>query len=248
MKKIREHPFIAALLVVMVPSTIGLIIAWNLKGEFQKTLFTASLTLIFGGFFGGLVKIFFDSYTIERQKREDNGRFITNVLSDLKSVYDRVGRVRIVVPAHNSAKTYGEEMRDLIQARITLINVSRALARNPRSLSQERVDQVNGNIERMQTYLKTLTEEFKENYPNLSRHQKVYETRVAAKLKEKGKHAEVGNVFSDETIKQELDKLECLQDLVSNAQKTKYRAQFEKPLDEASIILRQELFELVSGQ
>lgn len=42
--------------------------------------------------------------------------FITKVLTDLNDVRDQVEHGRTLISAHKSAKTYGEEMRGLIQA------------------------------------------------------------------------------------------------------------------------------------
>lgn len=39
-----------------------------------------------------------------RRSREDAATFVTNVLSDLNGVYDRVGRAKVVMPAHQSAR------------------------------------------------------------------------------------------------------------------------------------------------
>ena len=73
------------------------------------------------------LKILIDDVVANRKRKEDTAQFLTNVLADLKSVYDRVGRARTLIPAHRSALTYRNEMRDLIEARVQLRNVVRAL-------------------------------------------------------------------------------------------------------------------------
>ena len=54
-----------------------------------------------------MVKVLLDEVAVVKRKREDAGTFVVNVLADLKSVYDRVARARILIPAHKSVKTYG---------------------------------------------------------------------------------------------------------------------------------------------
>jgi hypothetical protein len=56
-----------------------------------------------------MLKVLLDDVVAAKRQREDAAAFVMNVLSDLKSVYDRVARARILIPAHKSVKTYGEE-------------------------------------------------------------------------------------------------------------------------------------------
>lgn len=78
-----------------------------------------------------MLKLLLGEFSLKRERRQQNALFITNVLNDLKTVFDRADRARTVIAAHRSATTYGEEMRDLIDSRVTLRNVDRALGRNP---------------------------------------------------------------------------------------------------------------------
>jgi hypothetical protein len=243
----RRHPFLAAVLCVTVPAAIGFAVAQRIgDSELRKLLLAGSVTLIFGGFFGGLLKILFDDFTLSRHKREEHGAFVTNVLGDLKSVYDRVGRVRILIPAHRSAKTYGDEMRALIEARVTLKNVLRALDRRAEGLNEKARPAVIKNVGSMEKYLERLTDEFRKRYKAISNCQRVYESNIEAALKAAGPEA-TADMFQ-ETVWLELQRLEQLQGLIDDGLDAPYRLEFEGPLDNASRLLRDELRRILAGE
>jgi hypothetical protein len=68
--------------------------------------------------FRWLLKVQLDEVAAYKRKREDAASFVTNVLTDLKGVFDQVAQARILIPAHQSVATYGDEMRALITARV----------------------------------------------------------------------------------------------------------------------------------
>jgi hypothetical protein len=243
---LRRHPLFTAILLVLFPSLIGLVAAQFAEhraptSELSKALYVASITLIFGGLFGGLLRLLLADFTASRQRNLENARFVSNVLRDLKSVYDRVGRVRIVIPAHRSAKTYGDEMRDLIQARVTLRNVIRALDHRTEGLEAHVREVASAQVKMMECYLESLTSEFRNSYKGIANHQRVYEANVEARLKAGNGNANVNRVFETEDAWQELRKLPHLQGLIDDAESSPYRTKFETPLDEVSRILREEL-------
>lgn len=250
---VRKYPMTWAVLTAAVLSLAGLIAAHKVHDiDLRKVLYAASVTVIFGGLIGGIIagllKILFDDFTLRQQKRRDDAAFMTNVLNDLKSVYDRVARVRIVIPAHQSALTYGQEMRDLIDARVTLRNVIRALDRRADVSSEDFRIEINGFVNTMEKYLGELTDEFKVKYKGLSNEQRVYEEEVKAKLKEAGKLATADQVFPKEAVWKELQKLDKLMGLIKDGEESPYRANFESPLDKASGLLREELRRILSSE
>jgi hypothetical protein len=90
--------------------------------------------------------------------------FTNKMLADLKAVYDQVERARTLLPAGQSAKTYGNEMRDLVEERVRLLHSERALERGDNDLGTKVVKEVLSSVELMEAYLKTLTDEFKKRY------------------------------------------------------------------------------------
>ena len=65
-----------------------------------------------------------------KAKESEKLNFYRNILSDFKSVYDRVEKARLLIEAHRTAITYGEQMRELIGGVVTLHNIKRALILN----------------------------------------------------------------------------------------------------------------------
>src|SRR5438128_10688595 len=107
----QRRTLLAAVLLVMIPSLIAIFVAPFVPDELRKALYAGAVTLFFAGLLGGMLKVLLDDVAAAKRKREDAATFVINVLADLKSVYDRVARARVLIPAHKSVKTYGEEMR-----------------------------------------------------------------------------------------------------------------------------------------
>jgi NhaP-type Na+/H+ or K+/H+ antiporter len=173
----------AAIVVAIATGTLMLALRVNLNNELRKSLFNAAVTLVFtvliGGLSAALVKVALEENDVARRqreetaatlqrRREDAAGFVRNVLADLKAVYDRVARVRIVIPAHRSALTYGNEMRDLIDARVQLRNVSRALHGRTDGVREVAKSAVKNGVDAMERYLGTLTDEFRDNYKRIA--------------------------------------------------------------------------------
>jgi len=142
-----------------------------LSDEFAK----GSITLLFGALLGGIVTQLIAEVDRGRVRRAAQVDFISNVLSDLKSVYDGVDRGRTLIVAHQSVKTYGDEMRNVIEARVKLKTVVRALLSDERRVP---ILGVRDEVEEMEEYLKSLTDEFEANYKRLSRQQSIYEAAM----------------------------------------------------------------------
>jgi hypothetical protein len=154
-----------------------------LDQKLREILQTASTALIFGALLGGVVKLLLDQVERGRERRDEQLRFITSLLADLKSVYDRVERVRILVDAHCSAKTYGDEMRDLIDSAVQLRNVERALDSGTSGLPEQQLGDVRLCIRSMEKYLNALVQEFATSYKPIADKQRVYEAKFAAEIK-----------------------------------------------------------------
>src|SRR5712692_6371217 len=74
--------------------------------ELSKAFAVGAATLVFGALLGGVVTLLIADFDRRRVQRAAQLDFISNVLADLKSVYDRVDRGRTLIKAHQSARTY----------------------------------------------------------------------------------------------------------------------------------------------
>ena len=164
-------------------ASAGLLIAWRGDGKWRDDLRLASITLVFVALIGGVVKLLLEHVQIAREQRAEQARFVQAVLDDLKSVYDRVDRARGLIRAHRSALTYGNEMRNLIEARVQLKNVERALDTTS-GISAHARPGLEAAVGSMKSYLEWLNEEFEFEYKSISDEQKVYEARVEKALEQ----------------------------------------------------------------
>jgi len=238
----------AAVLLVITPSVLAVLVAPVVRNEdLKKSLYTGAVTLFFAGLLGGMLKILLDDFVAAKQKREDAATFVGNVLADLKSVYDRVARAKILIPAHKSVKTYGEEMRGLIEARVQLRNIVRALERRTEGIDEEAREEITRHVSQMERYLETLTTEFRDNYKTLSDKQLGYEERAKAML------AQFAAAKSDQAppelphfVWESITRLRKFSDFIGEAQG--YKTNFEDPLDDASAWLRNELARILNNE
>src|SRR5436305_833759 len=85
----KRHTLVAACLLVCIPAAVAIAIGLSIRdSELRKILYTAAITLVFAGLFGGLLKVQLDDVAAFKRKREDAALFVTNVLADLKGVFD----------------------------------------------------------------------------------------------------------------------------------------------------------------
>jgi hypothetical protein len=131
-------------------------------------------------------------------------------------------------------------MRALIEARVQLRNITRALERSAEGISEKAREKITRKVKQMEAYLETLTCEFRDNYKLLSDKQRSYEERTKVILK---RFAEAeGNEATPELpafVWDSIAHLENLSDFIGDGKR--YATDFEKPLDRASERLRREL-------
>ncbi len=235
----RDHPIFASVALVAASVTVAVVVASQLTGKPRETLQSAAITLVFAALIGGLVKILLDDFQRKREKRAEQARFVSAVLADLKSVYDRVERARVVIDAHKSAKTYGDEMHDLIDARVQLRNVGRALEARTSGITPERADDVCSAVRAMEQYLETLTDEFRAEYAAVSNAQMIHQARLAKLLESPHESTHLPRNEPWEKI----ERLERLSDFLAG---TRYHKELVGPLDHATELLRQELRDLLA--
>ena len=200
-------------------------------GETGATL--AVLTVL-----GGLVRAAFMERERTRRKNEEKAGFYRNLLADLKSVYDRVESCRLLVEAHHSAKTYGEQLRALVSGVVTLHNIKRALDPEFPCLLEKLSEPIN----KMTKFLKGLLGEFREKYREISSLQEADEAwnkHSRASLPRAGRrpneYKPLHRAWSEIA---DLPKLSVLRD---DNKYEEYREQFLQHLDAASCKVRERL-------
>jgi hypothetical protein len=177
--------------LIFLGESVGLLGFYFARNPDLARIFaTGAITLFFGALLGGVVQVLVSDLELQRTNRAAEADFISNLLADLKSVYDRVERARTLITANRSAKTYGEEMRDLIESRVKLLNVVRALENYPLNLSAGKIGDpgscsfvlVRADVEEMEAYLAEIVSQFRQNYRSTSDLQRVFEAQVKRAL------------------------------------------------------------------
>ena len=237
----RDHPLATACALVFIGAGTGYAVAVVSSGKLADALWVASTTLVFGALLGGAVKFLLEDLQRLREQREERARFVKQVLDDLKSVHDRVERTRILIAAHRSALTYGNEMRDLINSAVQLRNVTRALDQTSEVLNKYRPE-LKLAVEWMTAYVDSLTGEFEANYKRIADKQDYYEVR--AKRAREGDEPPPENEAWDDMRR--LGRLAEFLGIRSHALFC-YGVDFGKTLNAATWILRAELESLKSG-
>jgi len=215
--------------------------------ELSRIFVTGTVTLFFGSLLGGVVSLLIADFDRSRVQRAAQLEFITNVLADLKAVYDRIDRGRILIAAQQSAKTYGEQMREFIDARVRLLAVLRALRFDERGSP---ILAVRLEVEKMEAYVHSLTAEFEQCYKNISRSQSVYEARMKRALENLSAPVNVEPQLPSNSPWSELSQLSQLKDFLRHVDDcredgasgtSEYCRSFLLPLDRASDTLRMAL-------
>lgn len=238
---IENHPVATAVLLVLPAAAAGYVASALASGKLSDTLAIASTTLLFGALLGGLVKLFLEDVQRVREVRAEQVRFVRAVLADLKAVHDRTERVRTLIAAHQSALTYGNEMRDLIDSAVQLRNVVRALDQTSDILETHR-SALRSSVASMESYLNSLTDEFTTSYKAIADEQRIYAAAFDELLKKPHVQAPHNSPWDS------LRNLPRLDEFLGGSNSAKdspvYTSDFLNPLDLATWILRSELTHL----
>lgn len=229
--------WMAALLLAGEAVGIGVSFATRTANvDLSKAFAAGSAGLFFGALLGGIVNLLIADFDRRRVRRAADIDYILNILADLKAVYDRVDRGRTLIAAHQSAKTYGDEMRNFIEARVKLLQVLRALKFDERSSA---VAAIRFEVDRMEGYLKLLVDEFQDKYKKISQSQSVYEARLKKALEQMSASEESRPALPPNTPWQMIQDLGRAHDFLQPVpEESGYSREFLYPLDAASEKLR----------
>lgn len=149
---------------------IWALVYWHTDGGEQGpkllvSVGTSGLALAFGGVLGGLIKKLFDAWDERKMAVDIQTAYFAQLLEDFKTIYNMVERMRFLIVAHKSAKTYGDCLRDLPDATILLHNVKRATRQGFPDLYKD----LEAPIFFCMIFIKKLVVEYRENYLMISR-------------------------------------------------------------------------------
>jgi hypothetical protein len=132
---------------------------------FGSSCSSALMTLATGLIISGALKLLLDSYQDSKKERDEQHELRERLLEEMRDVYLRVERARLMIKAHNSAKAYNHQMSQLIGCQATLLRVRRTL--------NLRLDDKNAQKNKycfadIIGYLRALQNEFESNYNEIA--------------------------------------------------------------------------------
>ena len=209
------------ILVVFCVLVVGLMYA-NSNTENRDTIrlevAKTFLQLMAIGVLGALVKWLFDQHTLARSRADALNEFRKEILRRLISVTNEVRKVPLLIESAQSAKTYGEQMRSLIDSRLELSFIRHELDTANQTFSNS--SEVRAHLRTMELYLDELIDEFKDEYRNLSKKQ----------------------TEKPEVVWSEIQKLPKLSDLQRGGEDSDYRTRYVLSYSSARDLMRQEIW------
>jgi hypothetical protein len=156
--------FFGVVLPVWLVSSFG-DLTW---AQYRAELIGASLTIATGLLLTVVVAMLVEGHR-QRSVRQASDRELRRaVIAQLRNVHDQVKAAALLIKAHRSARTYGEQMRRLIEVRVHLLDARRTVVAEPRSFEGE--DKVLISlIDAAAGYLANLTTEYEGQYLRVSK-------------------------------------------------------------------------------
>jgi DNA repair exonuclease SbcCD ATPase subunit len=162
-----------ALLVALCALVVGAIYFFS-TGESRSVILLEIakifLQLLVIGVLGALAKWIFDEYNRSRDRAATINEFRKEILKRLVDVTNQVRSVPVLIEAHQSARTYGEQMRLLINSRQELSLIRHEIQTTSETFSE--LLKIRKSLESMQGYLDGLITEFRTKYLELSKMQR----------------------------------------------------------------------------
>lgn len=238
---------IIVIIMLILLLTIIILIDENLRAEIFKEIAKLLAQLITIGIVGAYAKYLFDKYRDDRQhqreifeskqreekqnKAEEQRYFETKhkvqleALNSLTTSYWEIKKAFHIISAHRSAKSYGEQIRNIIDYRLKLQRLHNEIKAGLYYFKSKDVDDISKNLSTMDSRLSEVVDEWKSEYLRLSQLQKKDEKTEDIK---------------DKCVPNEIDSLTILNKIKANL----FNA-IHKPFENAVTPMRNELLNLV---
>jgi hypothetical protein len=239
-----SYALLAALGIAALGGFLYVRVRWlsEKNTEINLEIAKACLTVFVAAFAGTILKTITDLNHRKTQEEARQRIFKQHVLADLKAVHDSMESARLLIEAHKSAKSYGEQIRRLGRSRIRLEAVHRAIKADTIDFQLAGTGLI-GCVCHMIRYIERLEREYHDKYLLASRMQKLDEeyNRLQV-LNSKG----LGDVAWRGEAWRFIDtKFPCLTDM--RDRKEGYLREFKAPLDAATLELRSQIAKQESG-
>lgn len=167
------------------------------KTELARSFLSLAMTVVLGGF----IKLIFDE-NVKRSAEIARKRDLRHqLLNRLRKVFDDVDSARLLIRAHKSAKTYGEQIREKVIVAIpVLYDVKRSLADSTDLFTKDTTDHLRLSLHYMIAYLSAITDEYATGYLDISNTQ-FFQEAVKEKTKKVFQEALPPNLKDLNTIR-----------------------------------------------
>jgi hypothetical protein len=176
------------LITIMTLSTILFLVIFlsspsAVQAELRKETGKILLQLALIGILGAYAKFLLDGYAAarqqeverlerERESRETKYKTQLEALNSLTTSYWEIKKAFHIIGAHRSAKSYGEQIRQIIDYRLKLQRLHNEIAAGLYGLDDQDISTIRENLSEMDTRLQEVIDEWKSHYLRLSRLQK----------------------------------------------------------------------------
>jgi hypothetical protein len=155
---------VAAGLLFVAAIGIGLLLDRSNPDKIGLEAAKALVTLAAGLLLGGGLKIATDKHAADKLARDEAAKRFDALIADMHHNHDRLETARLLIAAHRSARTYGERMREVIDAHVVLLKIARLPGMGVLEHDPHDVD----HLENMLAYLVALQVEYQHNYKKVS--------------------------------------------------------------------------------
>jgi len=191
-----RHVLLAFLAIVgtsvVLLSVILMLVDETVRVELLQKAASTLLQLALIGILGAYAKFLLDQYSADRQRqlnesaanrqrqldesarrrelRETKHQAQIEALNSLTTSYWQIKKAFHIIDAHRSAKSYGEQMRQIIDYRLELQRLNNEIEAGLYEL--DKADTITSNLSDMDDQLQKVIDEWKEHYLRLSQLQK----------------------------------------------------------------------------
>jgi hypothetical protein len=164
----------------------------TLRTDLLKEAASTLLQLALIGILGAFAKYLLDRYSADRQRRLDQSereqeqreiehKAQINALNSLTTSYWQIKKALHIIDAHRSAKSYGAQVRQIIDYRLELQRLNNEIQAGLYALDD--VDTIKSNLDAMDNRLEDVIDEWKANYLELAQLQNRDEKRRRSRKK-----------------------------------------------------------------
>jgi hypothetical protein len=173
---------IGLLAIAAVVFTILVANVINMGDKMWEEAAKASLNLATGIILGGFLKLLLDAHSRAQETRTQRSDFRLDIVNRLELIIDQLETARLLINANRSARTYEEQMRQLLGVRAAVSDVLRSI--QTVGLEMDDSDLITSQVKQMEGYIEKLGEEYAKRYSDVAAWQSYDEALIRSKIEQ----------------------------------------------------------------